>query len=145
MIWNVNIWVATYSRQMKLNWPNVEQKKIYSWKFERKTQRYVDFMNNFTTFRYAHCLRYDACQVGSPDPVKHVAAFVFEHFLPCSNLHCSWWIFSEFSHKSTLHSFVQLCSCLFYQKRNFFFQSMAQWHNGIPTPGKNKHRILSCF
>lgn len=42
------------SMQIKLNRLIVEKNKSYSPKFQGDIRRYVDFMNNFKSFQYAH-------------------------------------------------------------------------------------------
>ena len=53
IICDENIWVTTKLKQMKLNKLNSVQNEIYLPKFEWEIQRYVDFLNDFTSFQYA--------------------------------------------------------------------------------------------
>lgn len=79
---------------MKLNRLIVEQNKIYSSKFVWVIQRYVDFMNYFACFQYAHCSTISSDTGGRPD------------ILPCTDSFLLW-NFCAIS-KSTLQIFPQM-------------------------------------
>ena len=72
-IWYVNIKEIASSWQVKLNRLNAEQNMIYSSKFEWEILRYIDFKNDFISFRYVHYLCHGTYQIGNPALAKHAA------------------------------------------------------------------------
>ena len=132
MFWDVNTWVTTSSKQMKLNGINVEHNKIYSSKFESEIQRYLDFINDSTRFQNVHRLRHEWFSRSFFSAQKD---FLYEPFVLCPNLYGTWCILGGFSHKCTLHSFNQLYSSILYHRKCSFFSN--EWH--FSTWKEKKH------